>query len=78
MNNNKFNFLLHWFNLKTLIDRCSKENPDIDFNEIYRYNTVIKIEIDDKNLYFKIIFSKTSKNFVIITLYPDRNGEDKN
>jgi len=78
INNENFNFLLHYFNSNEFINQCIKENPDNYYNEICRYHAILKINVKNKTLYFSIVFALiNAEYFEIITMFPDRTGENK-
>ena len=80
VNNENFNFLLQYFNEDEFINQCITENPDNYYNEISRYHAILKINVNNKTLYFSVVFaliSAQSRYFEIITMFPDRTGDNK-
>jgi len=80
VNNENFNFLLQYFSEDEFINQCINENPDKHYNEIDRYHAILKINVNNKTLYFSIVFafiSAESRYFEIITMFPDRTGNNK-
>lgn len=80
VNNENFNFILQYFNEDEFINQCITENPDNYYNEISRYHTILKINVNNRTLYFSVVFaliSEKSGYFEIITMFPDRTGDNK-